>query len=119
MNLDYYKKAFKHFVIILGYIDVLNQFDSFSDIMQEYKEIQVELLQWIEYYYTHKNFDIITYEKSFEIHQLLDDIKEKKLFDKKIGNESILTDEILICYEAAIKMININKEAFKKDYRGT
>ena len=59
-----------------------------------------------------KNFDIVTYDKSLEIHTLLDEIKWELLTNKEIGDESLLTDDILIRYEVIMKEINNERGDF-------
>ena len=51
-------------------------------------------------------FKIITYEESLKIHELLEEIKWKMITNKNIGDESMLTDDILVRYEVIIKTIN-------------
>lgn len=100
------KKLIQDFANIIGNINILLYFDSFEDVKKEYRMILNELLEWVRNYYLHKNFDTITYEKSFEIHNILEEIKWKKIIDTEIGNESLLTDNILIRYEIIMKTIN-------------
>lgn len=64
------------------------------------------LLRWIKYYYNNRNFEIITHDESLKIHELLEEIKWKMITNKNIGDESILTDDILIRYEVIMKTIN-------------
>ena len=100
------KKLISDFADIIGNIEIAINLDSFQDVKETYNGIKNELLKWIKYYYSYKKFDIVTYEKSLEIHNLLEEIKYKKINNKKIGNEALLTDNILIRYEVIIKIIN-------------
>ena len=58
--------------------------DSFKDVRATHNKILCELLKWIKSYYLNKNIDIITCEKSLEIHNLLNEIKWGKLTNKEI-----------------------------------
>lgn len=106
------RKLVSDFADIIGNINILINLDSFKDVKKEYEMILNELLLWTKNYYLHKNFDIVTYEKSLEIHNILDEIKWKKISDKEIGDESLLTDNILIRYEVIIKAINNERGNF-------
>ena len=65
-----------------------------------------ELLEWVDYYYKHKNLNIVTYDNSLRIHNLLIEEENNLLFDSNIGMEAMLSDNILIRYEVIIKTIN-------------
>lgn len=109
------KKIISEFANIIGNIEMAMQLDSLKTINGKYEMILNELLRWVKNYYIKKNFDIVTHEKSLEIHTLLEEIKWSVLTDKNIGVESLLTDNILIRYEVIIKMIN-EEIIKKKDY---
>ena len=100
------KKIISDFADLIGNLEIAINLDSFKKVKDRYQFILDELLKWIRNYYINKDFDVITYEKSLEIHNLLEEIKHDILFDKEIGNESLLTDNILIRYEVIIKTIN-------------
>lgn len=104
------KKLISDFANIIGNIWIAMSLDSLKDVKDIYGMILNELLQWIKHYYKNRNFNIITHEKSLEIHNLLEEIKWKILPDKNIGDESLLTDNILIRYEVIIKTINDEKK---------
>lgn len=107
------KKLVSDFANIIGNIEIAVQMDSFADVKDNYNMILNTLLKWIKYYYTNKNFDIVTTKESSEIHTLLEEIKWDLLPSKEIGIEALLTDDILIRYEVIIK--NINDERMKNN----
>lgn len=100
------KKLVSDFANIIGNLQIAIHLDSFEKVKSKYETILNELLNWIKSYYENKNLDIVTHEKSLEIHTLLEDIKWEILPDKTIGIESLLTDNILIRYEVIMKTIN-------------
>ena len=100
------KKLVSDFADIIGNLEIVINLESFENVKEDYVKVQNELIEWIKYYYLNKNLGIVTQEKSLEIHSLLDEIKWTKISDKTIGEEAILTDNILIRYEVIIKMIN-------------
>ncbi len=100
------KKLVSDFANIIGNLEIAIHLDSLKSVKSRYEAILYELLNWIKNYYIEKNLNIVTHEKSLEIHTLLEDIKWEILPNKNIGNEALLTDEILIRYEVIIKTIN-------------
>lgn len=100
------KTIVNDFSKIIGNIEIVIQLDSFSDVKKDYEIILDTLLQWVKYYYNNGNFEIITHNESLKIHELLEEIKWKMITNKNIGDESILTDDILIRYEVIMKTIN-------------
>ncbi len=100
------KRLVSDFANIIGNIEIAIRLDSFKNVKDTYKVIVDKLLKWVQSYYINKNFDIVTYEESLEIHTSLEEIKWNLLTNKEIGNESLLTDDILIRYEVIMKAIN-------------
>lgn len=100
------KTLISNFSKIIGNIEIAIHLDSYRNVREDYKMISEKLIQWIKYYYSNKNFEIITSEESFRIHELLEEIKCKIITNNDIGDESMLTDDILIRYEVIIKTIN-------------
>ena len=62
---------------------------------------------WINEYNKVNSFDFISYEESLKLHTILDNVKERILFDKNIGEEKRISDEVLLWYEIVIKKINV------------
>lgn len=106
------RKLVSDFADIIGNIEIAINLDSFKNVKETYEMILSELTKWIKNYYLNKNFDIVTYDKSLEIHTLLDEIKWELLTNKEIGDESLLTDDILIRYEVIMKEINNERGDF-------
>ena len=106
------KEIVGDFVDIIGNMEIAINLDSFTEVKKTYKNIMEEVLEWIKYYYSNNNFDIVTHDKSLEIHDLLDEIKWKMLTDKNIGIESLLADNVLIRYEVIIKKINKERGSY-------
>lgn len=106
MNNNSYKNNIRTFSILLGYIRIAMEFDSFKDVRSEYNNIMNTIAGWANNYIMNKNFSNITHKESLKMYKLIDNIREQKLFDKNIGNESEISDEILIWYEVLIKTVN-------------
>lgn len=100
------KELIGNFSKVIGYIDIILNIEGFEDVKRDYENIRDVLLMWVKKYYINKNFDTISYEESFDIHEKMQEIRDKKIFDKNLGMEAMITDQILIIYEVIIKSIN-------------
>ena len=95
----------KDIATIIGYIDIVISFESYKKVKNKYLDVKEKLLNILS-----NDISLITYEDSLKIHTILDDVKEEILFNKEIGNEKIISDDILVLYEAMIKKINSEGE---------
>ncbi len=100
------KKLISDFADIIGNLTIAISLDSLKKSKNTYEMVLNELLKWVDYYYKHKNLNIVTYDNSLRIHNLLIEEENNLLFDSNIGTESMLSDNILIRYEVIIKAIN-------------
>lgn len=107
------KKIISDFANIIGNLRIAIGLDSLKEVKDDYEMVLNELIKWVNYYYENKNLNIVTHDDSLRIHSLLDNIKNELVFNKQIGMESMLSDDILIRYEVIIK--NINDESIKID----
>lgn len=106
MTVNKFNSNIKNFAIILGYLDIALNLETYERVKDKYIKVKTILEEWIIQYNLNKNFDNIAYEQSLQIHNVLDDVKEEILFDKEIGDEKLISNEILIWYEIIIKKIN-------------
>ena len=113
MRVNEYNLIIKSFATIIGYLDIVSNIDSYNKVKDKYLYVKTTLENWICTFNRNKNFNHITYEESLKIHTILDDLKEEILFDKEIGDEKLISNEILIWYEIIIK--KINEEIRKKN----
>ena len=100
------KKLINDFANVIGNLRIAIKLDSLKEARKDYEIVLNELLNWINYHYQNKNLDIVTYDDSLKIHDLLDNIRNELIPNKQIGIESMLSDDILIRYEVIIKSIN-------------
>ena len=103
------KELINEFANIIGNIEIALNFDSYKDVKTDYEIVLNKLLNWLKEYYKNQSLNISS-EESLEIYNLLDNIREKILFNKEISDEKLLTDNILVRYEVIIKKINGGKE---------
>ena len=95
----------KDIATIIGYIDIAISFESYKKVKNKYLDVKEKLLNILS-----NDISSLTYEDSLKIHTILDDVKEEILFNKEIGNEKIISDDILVLYEAMINKINSQGE---------
>ena len=100
------KKLISDFSDIIGNLTIAIHLKSLEDVKGDYKSVLDKLLSWVNYYYQNKNLNIVTHEDSLRIYTLLDNARCFLIPNKKIGMESMLSDNILIRYEVIIKTIN-------------
>ena len=100
------KKLISDFVDIIGNLTIAISLETLKKSKINYEIVLNELLEWVDYYYKHKNLNIVTYDNSLRIHNLLIEEENNLLFDSNIGMEAMLYDNILIRYEVIIKTIN-------------
>ena len=100
------KKLINDFANVIGNLRIAIKLDALKEVRKDYEIVLNELLNWVNYYYQNKNLDIVTYDDSLRIHDILDNIRNELIPNKQIGIESMLSDDILIRYEVIIKSIN-------------
>ena len=100
------RKLINDFANVIGNLRIAIGLGSLKEVKDNYEIVLNELLKWVNYYYENKNLNIVTYDDSLRIHNLLDEIKNELIPNKQIGMESMLSDDILIRYEVIIKTIN-------------
>ncbi len=106
MNKLQFISVAKDFALIIGYLDLAISFESYKKVKNDYLIVKKNLLKWINEYNKVNSFDFVTYEESLKLHTILDNVKERILFDKNIGEEKRISDEVLLWYEIVIKKIN-------------
>ena len=53
------KKLVGYFVDVIGYIDIVLEFECFNDYRDDYVMIRSELLKWVKEHYKNKSFDCL------------------------------------------------------------
>ena len=110
------RKLISDFADIIGNLTIAVHLESLKDVKYDYEGVLDELIKWVKYYYENKNLDIVSYENSLRIHDLLDEIRNELIPNKSIGIESMLSDNILIRYEVIIKEINTSTDKYGRDH---
>lgn len=105
------QKIVGHFATLIGYLNIAINLNSYSRVRKEYKNVLDELLSWVKCYYENTNLNIVNHDNSLRIHDLLEDIRNDVIFDRSMGIELEIADNILIRYEAIVKMINDERKS--------
>ena len=105
------QKLVGHFATLIGYLNIAINLNTYSRVRNEYKSVLDELLSWVKCYYENANLNIVNHDNSLRIHNLLEDIRNDIIFDKSMGIELEIADNILIRYEAIVKMINDGRKS--------
>lgn len=105
------RKLVGHFSVLVGYLNIAINLNSYSRVRNEYKSVLNELLDWVKCYYENTNLNIVNHNNSLRIHDLLEDIRNDIIFDKSMGIELEIADNILIRYKAIVKMINDGRKS--------
>lgn len=70
--------------------------DSYNEEHQEIKKLLKIVVDWGANFQEKGNLNFITSDELLNIYNRLENIKDKYLYNDKIGNESELSDEIVI-----------------------
>ena len=97
--MESYKQKIRNSAILIGYLNLVIHMDSYKDVKEEYLSILNIISDWVNDYLKNHHLNNISSQDIYKIYNRIDLIREKKLFDKNIGDEKSFSDEILIWYE--------------------
>ena len=102
-NISLNKKKYKvqsdvevAFARLIGPLAIISVLDSYNEEHQEIKKLLKIVVDWGANFQEKGNLNFITSTELLNIYNRLENIKDKYLFNDKIGNESELSDEIVI-----------------------
>lgn len=97
--MENYRKNVRNIAILLGYLNIVINLEKYKDVKEDYINILKEISKQTSYYIENHNFNNLTSSQVKELWYKIDMLREKKLFDKNIGDEGLFSDEVLIWYE--------------------
>ncbi len=97
--MENYRKNVRNIAILLGYLNIVINLEKYKDVKEDYVNILKEISKLAAYYIENHNFNNLTSSQLKELWYKIDTLREKKLFDKNIGDEASFSDEVLIWYE--------------------
>ena len=102
-NISLNKKKYKvqsdvevAFARLIGSLAIISVLDSYNEEHQEIKKLLKIVVDWGANFQEKGNLNFITSTELLNIYNRLENIKDKYLYNDKIGNESELSDEIVI-----------------------
>ena len=99
MNKEEYKTIAEievAFSRIIGPLSIMSIMDTFKDKHEDISELLEIIVKWAAKFQTNRNLTFITNDEILNVYERCDKLKDKYLFDKNLGDESELTDEIVI-----------------------
>lgn len=84
------------FARLIGPLSIMSVLNSYKEDFQEIKKILDIVINWGAVFQEENSLNFITSEKLLNIYYKLDSLKDKYLYDDKIGDESELSDEVTI-----------------------
>ncbi|MGM9876063.1 MAG: hypothetical protein ACI310_02410 [Bacilli bacterium] len=102
-NISLNKKKYKvqsdvevAFARLIGPLAIISVLDSYNEDHQEIKKLLKIVVDWGANFQEKGNLNFINSTELLNIYNRLESIKDKYLYNDKIGNESELSDEIVI-----------------------
>lgn len=86
------------FARIIGPLSIMNIMDQFKDKHEDISELLETIVNWAAKFQLKKDLTFVTNEEMLSVYEQCDELKDKYLFDKNLGDESELTDEIVIWF---------------------
>jgi hypothetical protein len=84
------------FARLIGPLATITFLDSYKDSHKEYRALLNIILKWSAEYVIKRDLSFIRHVKLLDVYYRLDDLKDKWLFDFSLGEESELSDEVVI-----------------------
>lgn len=84
------------FARLIGPLSIMSVSNSYKEDFQEIKKILDIVINWGAVFQEENSLSFITSEKLLDIYYKLDSLKDKYLYNDKIGDESELSDEVTI-----------------------
>lgn len=84
------------FARLIGPLSIMGVLDSYKKCHNEIKEILDTIIKWGAKFQLSQYLSFISREELLDVYNKLEKIKEEFLFDSSLGNESELSDEVVI-----------------------
>ena len=103
------------FARLIGPLSIMSVLDSYKEASQEIKKILGIIINWGAIFQKKRNLHFISSEELLNIYYRLNDLKDEYLYNDKIGDESELSDEVVIwmweLMELRKKLIELDGES--------
>lgn len=81
---------------IIGPLSIMNVMGSFKDKHKDINQLLEIIVKWAAEFQANRNLSFIKDNEILNVYERCDELKDKYLFDNNLGDESELTDEIVI-----------------------
>jgi hypothetical protein len=84
------------FTRLIGPLATITALESYKEAHKEYEKILSIIIKWSADYMNTRKLSLINHEDLLGVYNKLDNLKGKWLFDANLGEESELSDEVVI-----------------------
>lgn len=95
------------FARLIGPLCIMSKIESFKKIKEELDELVAIISKWGAKFQYEKDLNFIDRDELLNVYNRMDKIKENYLYNPNIGDESELSDEIVIWM---LELMNLRKE---------
>jgi hypothetical protein len=96
MNIDNnYGNISNLFVRLIGYLNLILQFESYQDDFKKYNKILDFINKWAVLYEKVRNLNFINNDELVSIYEKADELQTKYICNDKMGSESEFSDYVL------------------------
>jgi hypothetical protein len=81
---------------LVAAITKILSFKSYKEAHKEYKKVLSIILKWSNKYNISKKLSLINHKDLLDVYKKLEELKSKWLFDANLGEESELSDEVIV-----------------------
>lgn len=81
---------------LVAAITKILSFKSYEEAYKEYKTVLSIILKWSNKYNISKKLSLINHKDLLDVYKKLEELKSKWLFDANLGEESELSDEVIV-----------------------
>ena len=96
---------------LIGPLAVMNVLDSYKEAHKEINDLLDIIVKWGAEFQLKQNLSFISREDLLDVYYRIDELKDKFLFDTTLGDESELSDEIVIWM---MEILELRKKQIEK-----
>lgn len=92
------------FARLIGPLSIMSVLESYKEEHEEIKELLNIIIKWGADFELKQTLSFISREDILNVYYRLDELKDKFLFDNRLGNEGELSDEVVIWMWAIMEL---------------
>lgn len=94
-NQDLYTKTINCFVNVIGYLQLILQFDTYQEDFDTYNEMSNDISKWASLYERKRTLDFLDFDTLKNIYEKADNLQTKYICNDKMGSESEFSDYVV------------------------